>query len=458
MNRDFAKFIGNQLGWFKDVETDNSEKIWGSSLRIRVSLNITKPLKRVLRIRTEIRDDLLVSFTYEKFTNFCYFCGCLGHLSKYCELQLKEDFVDPGDATPFGPWLRASNNTYVRNKIQATNSQSSTAQNQRPSFIINSMRSSNSRTGITMRGPSVFGSFNSSSLPSENVISTPIDHVQTTIHSTSGANTHSHIVVLEENPNSNSPTPSHISQSSNPNPYNQNMYGLAVNSIGRSRGLALLWKKSINVVIQSYSTRHIDASVQSDTDAPTWRFSGIYGEPETTQRKKTQNLLNRLKAQSIQPWLCMGDFNEILDNSEKEGVNICPFWQIRDFGTALDTNGLFGIGYSGYPFTWCNGQESPNTIRERLDRACADDKWIQLFPRVNVSHHPNVHSDHSPIVLQTELTAIHSHDALTDLSDLRQHGQDMKNVMRSSRKVGIKIRETQRGTRLCHDYTDVEQS
>ncbi|KAL0449474.1 UNVERIFIED_CONTAM: hypothetical protein Slati_1503800 [Sesamum latifolium] len=32
MNRDFAQFIGNQIGRFIDVDTDKSEKLWGSSL------------------------------------------------------------------------------------------------------------------------------------------------------------------------------------------------------------------------------------------------------------------------------------------------------------------------------------------------------------------------------------------------------------------------------------------
>ncbi|KAL0301821.1 UNVERIFIED_CONTAM: putative mitochondrial protein [Sesamum radiatum] len=99
------------------------------------------------------------------------------------------------------------------------------------------------------------------------------------------------------------------------------MNGLAVDSIGRSGGLALLWKKSVNVVIQSYSNRHIDALIQSNTDAPTWRFCGFYGEPKISQRKKTWDLLTRLKAQSIRPWLCMVEFNEILDNSEKESAS-----------------------------------------------------------------------------------------------------------------------------------------
>ncbi|KAL0449473.1 UNVERIFIED_CONTAM: hypothetical protein Slati_1503700 [Sesamum latifolium] len=164
------------------------------------------------------------------------------------------------------------------------------------------------------------------------------------------------------------------------------MHGLAVDSVGRSGGLALLWKKSVSVTIQSFSNRHIDASIQADTRSPISRFSGIYGDPETSNRKNTWELLTRLKAQSIRPWLCMGDFNEILEDSEKEGGNTRPTWQMRDFRHALDLNGLFDLGFNGDPFTWSNRQEFPNTIRERLDRACADDNWIKLFPNAQVTH------------------------------------------------------------------------
>ncbi|KAK4421167.1 hypothetical protein Salat_2067200 [Sesamum alatum] len=40
-------------------------------------------------------------------SNFCHFCGNLGHIAKYCELQFEEGFVDPGSDSPYGPWLRA---------------------------------------------------------------------------------------------------------------------------------------------------------------------------------------------------------------------------------------------------------------------------------------------------------------------------------------------------------------
>ncbi|KAL0454417.1 UNVERIFIED_CONTAM: hypothetical protein Slati_0780900 [Sesamum latifolium] len=113
------------------------------------------------------------------------------------------------------------------------------------------------------------------------------------------------------------------------------MDGLAVQSIGRSGGLALLWRKSVNVTIQSYSHRHIDSSVQETSQSQIWRLAG--------------------------------DFNEILDHNEKKGGSFRPIWQMKDFKNALENNGLHDLGFSGEQFTWSNRQDPPNTVQERLD-------------------------------------------------------------------------------------------
>ncbi|KAK4413967.1 hypothetical protein Salat_2809500 [Sesamum alatum] len=106
MNKEVATFIGNQIGRFKEVEMVSASGLWGSSLWIKVSLNITKPLKLVLRLHTGIGQEQLITFTYEKLPNFCYLCGCLGHLVRSCKLQLQSDFIDPGENSPF--WTMAS--------------------------------------------------------------------------------------------------------------------------------------------------------------------------------------------------------------------------------------------------------------------------------------------------------------------------------------------------------------
>ncbi|KAL0412201.1 UNVERIFIED_CONTAM: hypothetical protein Slati_3809800 [Sesamum latifolium] len=107
MNLGIATIIGNSLGRFRDMEMDDTGRAWGTTLRIRVSLDVTAPLKRALRLCTTRGEEHLVSLTYERLQNFCYLCGVLGHISKYCEVHFEDGFEDPGDDTPYGPWLRA---------------------------------------------------------------------------------------------------------------------------------------------------------------------------------------------------------------------------------------------------------------------------------------------------------------------------------------------------------------
>ncbi|KAK4433258.1 hypothetical protein Salat_1088100 [Sesamum alatum] len=75
MTKEIAAFIGNQLGIFRDVDLDKGGQGWGSSLRIRVSLDITKPLYRIVKIQLAQRVQSIISFTYERLPNFCYWCG-----------------------------------------------------------------------------------------------------------------------------------------------------------------------------------------------------------------------------------------------------------------------------------------------------------------------------------------------------------------------------------------------
>ncbi|KAK4428970.1 hypothetical protein Salat_1197000 [Sesamum alatum] len=64
MSRNMAAFIGNQLGIFRDVELESGGQFWGLSLRIRLGLNITKPLRRLnpASMRTRILSPLTLGF------------------------------------------------------------------------------------------------------------------------------------------------------------------------------------------------------------------------------------------------------------------------------------------------------------------------------------------------------------------------------------------------------------
>ena len=77
-----------------------------------------------------------------------------------------------------------------------------------------------------------------------------------------------------------------------------------VNSIGRSGGLALMWKEDCNLVIQNYSRRHIKALVKSPEEGIEWKLTGFYGNLEVARRHELWNLLNFLKNQPCSMDLC----------------------------------------------------------------------------------------------------------------------------------------------------------
>ena len=68
----------------------------------------------------------------------------------------------------------------------------------------------------------------------------------------------------------------------------------AVNSIGRSGGLALLWSLEVEVDIQNYSHRHINAVVKKKGELELWKFTGLYGHPEAARRYESWALLRHL--------------------------------------------------------------------------------------------------------------------------------------------------------------------
>ncbi|KAK4428542.1 hypothetical protein Salat_1154000 [Sesamum alatum] len=103
MMKEIATFIGNQLGIFCDVDLNRGGQGWGSSLRIRIGIYITKPLRRIMKLCTTMGEESVISFSYERLPNFCYWCGKLGHIMKFCDCQYEDGFDESQEQLPFGP-------------------------------------------------------------------------------------------------------------------------------------------------------------------------------------------------------------------------------------------------------------------------------------------------------------------------------------------------------------------
>ena len=88
--------------------------------------------------------------------------------------------------------------------------------------------------------------------------------------------------------------------------------------VGRSGGLVLYWRSSINLSIEGSDKYYIDAVINKDEESE-WRLTRFYGEPETARRSEASEKLQNLSLRRERPWLCCGDFNEITRQDEKLG-------------------------------------------------------------------------------------------------------------------------------------------
>ena len=95
--------------------------------------------------------------------------------------------------------------------------------------------------------------------------------------------------------------------------------GLIVPSLGRSWGLAMLWSRDIKVEVQGYLGNYIDAIVTNPESGFKWCIMGFYGNLETHCRNESWDLSRSLSQKYQLPWLCFGDFNEIVLAEEKLG-------------------------------------------------------------------------------------------------------------------------------------------
>ena len=117
---------------------------------------------------------------------------------------------------------------------------------------------------------------------------------------------------------------------------------------------------------------------------------------------QTWDRLRSIASLSPLPWLCIGDFNEVLRHDEYSGVGQQSNAQIQGFRDMVDDCMLMDIGYTGLFWTFEKRVRGGSYTRVRLDRALASSEWSLRFPLANLSHLSAVTSDHKPILLEPQ--------------------------------------------------------
>jgi len=113
-------------------------------------------------------------------------------------------------------------------------------------------------------------------------------------------------------------------------------------------------------------------------------FIGLYGFPAKERRREAWDILQRRAAASKLLWCVAEDFNDILLLVDKSGTSDKEPWMLNGFGEAINYCRLIELGFSEYPFTWNNSRLGTLNVEERLDRALATSKFVEIFPHMKI--------------------------------------------------------------------------
>ena len=179
----------------------------------------------------------------------------------------------------------------------------------------------------------------------------------------------------------------------------------AVSCEGRSGGLALFWKQPYSIPVRGCNSHCIDVRVISDETEP-WRATFVYGELKRELRHVFWDLLHRLNGEWKGPWLCCGDFNEVLGQDEHYSARDRSDAQIELLRSCMEDCGLVDMGYSGPKFIWMNRQDAQCNVRVRLDRAVSNLAFADRFTDCHVENIITTTSEHYTIVVKFEAPVI----------------------------------------------------
>lgn len=104
-NNETLKQIGSRIGEVLEIDKEMSDGMT-RSVRLKIEIQLDKPLKRGIKVRIGKADPVGVTISYERLPSFCYCCGKLGHTHKDCDKTEEADIAE--DDMPYGDFMRAS--------------------------------------------------------------------------------------------------------------------------------------------------------------------------------------------------------------------------------------------------------------------------------------------------------------------------------------------------------------
>ncbi|KAI9075963.1 hypothetical protein K1719_042085 [Acacia pycnantha] len=129
-------------------------------------------------------------------------------------------------------------------------------------------------------------------------------------------------------------------------------------------------------------------------------FTAIYANPNEHRRSRIWPLLKGIADVMEEPWILIGDFNEIKSPLEQKGGGRINEARCNKFNTWIQECRLIDIDANGPFFTWRGPKwEGLDRVFRRLDRCLCNTQWQERFMSAEVQIIPRLCSDHHPILV-----------------------------------------------------------
>ncbi|XP_042980144.1 uncharacterized protein LOC122310314 [Carya illinoinensis] len=157
----------------------------------------------------------------------------------------------------------------------------------------------------------------------------------------------------------------------------------------------LLWKNETNVVVQAMGDQSITITMVENSK--TILMTIVYAKCYYQERRRLWRDLEVTNLQNV-PWIVVGDFNIIRNDSERRGGRPRISATIEDFNNAIDICGLMEMKFSGSMLSWCNGHANLTRSWARLDRGFLNASGCDEYPDAHLTYLTRTSSDHAPML------------------------------------------------------------
>lgn len=174
-----------------------------------------------------------------------------------------------------------------------------------------------------------------------------------------------------------------------------------VPAIGRSGGILFGGDSNKIKVLRWEAHRFcLDIQLENKLDSSIWQLTIVYGPVNMSLKKSLWAELDLVQQHNIPLWVVCGDFNVILNRSERSGSNF-DVSVSKNFNSFIGRHNLLELKLDNRKYTWSNGHHFA-----LLDRIFTTLPWDHKYPSSVIKDASSFGSDHCPLILTTSSVAI----------------------------------------------------